>query len=84
MRLKMTEYDRFKSLMTELTKVHALFPVALGVIFFPARILVLTVQDRVLRLEMTLRPEKLLSSDLCPGKKEFAVAQIFARSQRNR
>ena len=58
--------------------VALLVAVALVLIFFHARIFTLTVQDRVIRLEMRLRLEKLLPADLQPRIREFTVAQLVA------
>jgi len=56
------------------------FGVALGLIllFFLARVMVLTVQDRVIRLEETLRMRALLPADLLPRIGEFSVKQLVA------
>ncbi len=43
-----------------------------------ARMFALTVQDRVIRLEMQLRLQKLLPADLQPRIPEFALAQLIA------
>ena len=45
---------------------------------FYARIFALTVQDRVIRLEMQLRLQKILPPDLRPRIPEFEVAQLIA------
>ena len=58
--------------------VALLVAAALLLIFFHARIFVLKVQDRVIRLEMTLRLEKLLPADLRPRIKDFTVDQLIA------
>src|SRR3990172_5660386 len=58
--------------------IALLVAVALLLIFFHARIFVLKVQDRVIRLEMTLRLEKLLPADLRPRIKDFTVGQLIA------
>lgn len=58
--------------------VALLVAVALLLIFFHARIFVLKVQDRVIRLEMTLKLEKLLPADLRPRIKDFTVDQLIA------
>jgi hypothetical protein len=56
------------------------FGVALALIllFFLARVMVLTVQDRVIRLEETLRMRALLPADLLPRIGEFSVKQLVA------
>jgi hypothetical protein len=43
-----------------------------------ARMFALTVQDRVIRLEMRLRLEKLLPADLKSRILEFSVGQLIA------
>ena len=58
--------------------VALLVAVALLLIFFHARIFALTVQDRVIRLEMRLRLEKLLPADLRPRISELTVSQLVA------
>jgi hypothetical protein len=51
---------------------------ALIVIFFYARIFTLTVQDRVIRLEMRLRLQRLLPTDLQGRIGELTVDQLVA------
>jgi hypothetical protein len=51
---------------------------ALLVMFFVARVFALTVQDRVIRLEMRLRLRELLPPDLQPRIPEFTRAQLVA------
>jgi dolichyl-phosphate-mannose--protein O-mannosyl transferase len=58
--------------------IGLLLAIALLIIFFHARLFALAVQNRVIRLEMTLRMEKLLPPDLRPRIKEFAVGQLIA------
>ena len=55
-----------------------LLAVAFLILFFHARIFALTVQDRVIRLEMTLRLERLLPEDLRPRIKDFTVGQLVS------
>ncbi len=55
-----------------------LLAMALLLLFFYARTFALTVQDRVIRLEMTLRLGQLLPPDLRPRVHEFGVAQLVA------
>jgi hypothetical protein len=55
-----------------------LLAVALILLFFYARLFALTVQDRVIRLEMTLRLERLLPPDLRSRFHEFNVDQLVA------
>lgn len=62
--------------------LEAAFGVALAValllVAFFGRIFALTVQDRVIRLEMALRLEKLLPADLKPRIGELTVAQFVS------
>jgi hypothetical protein len=58
--------------------VNLLLALALVVLFFYARTFVLTVQDRVIRLEMRLRLAELLPADLRPRIPEFSVGQLVA------
>jgi Family of unknown function (DUF6526) len=51
---------------------------ALLVTLFSARIGMLGVQDRVIRMEERLRYEKLLPADLRPRIDEFSVAQLVS------
>lgn len=60
------------------TLVTALVSVALLLLFFYARIFALTAQDRVIRLEMLLRFERLLPPDLRARAKDFTVDQLVA------
>jgi len=55
-----------------------LLAVALVLLFFYARIFALTVQDRVIRLEMRLRLQQVLPPDLRPRIGEFQVGQLVA------
>jgi hypothetical protein len=52
--------------------------VALILLFFLARVMALTVQDRVIRLEETLRMRALLPPGLQPRIGEFTVRQLVA------
>jgi hypothetical protein len=58
--------------------VNVLVAMALLVLFFYVRFFVVTVQDRVIRLEMRLRLAGLLPADLRPRIPEFTVAQLVA------
>ena len=58
--------------------VSALLAVALVLLFFYARTFPMTVQDRVIRLEMRLRMEKLLPADVFARFGEFTVGQLVA------
>jgi Family of unknown function (DUF6526) len=51
---------------------------ALFALAFCARIGALTVQDRVIRLEMRLRLQQLLPPDLLPRIPDFTVAQLVS------
>ncbi|MCX6550643.1 MAG: DUF6526 family protein [Acidobacteria bacterium] len=52
--------------------------VALMLLFFLARTMALTVQDRVIRLEERLRMRALLPADLQPRIDDFTVKQLVA------
>jgi hypothetical protein len=52
--------------------------VGLMLLFFLARMMAVTVQDRVIRLEETLRMRALLPADLQPRIGEFSVKQLVA------
>ena len=60
------------------TIVAALMGVALAIMFLLARVFALTVQDRVIRLEMRLRLQELLPPDLQPRIREFTRDQLVA------
>jgi hypothetical protein len=60
------------------TMVAALLAVALVLLFLYARTFPMTVQDRVIRLEMRLRMEKLLPADIFARFGEFTVGQLVA------
>jgi hypothetical protein len=60
------------------TVLPALTGWALVTLGFLARIFALTVQDRVIRLEMRLRLRELLPPDLQPRLAEFTRAQLVA------
>jgi Family of unknown function (DUF6526) len=55
-----------------------LVALALFVLAFCARTFALTVQDRVIRLEMRLRLQQFLPSDLLPRIPDFTVAQLVS------
>ena len=58
--------------------IGLLLAFALVIIFLFARLFTLTVQDRVIRLEMRLRLEKLLQPDLQPRIPDLTVTQLVA------
>lgn len=58
--------------------VGLLLAVALILIFFHARLFALTVQDRVIRIEMRLRMERVLPGELKSRIGEFNVAQLVS------
>ncbi|HWP83836.1 MAG TPA: DUF6526 family protein [Terriglobia bacterium] len=58
--------------------VGLLLAFGLLILFFYARMFALRVQDRVIRLEMRLRLEKLLPADLQPRIPEFTPGQLIA------
>ena len=55
-----------------------LLAVAFLLLAFCARIFALTVQDRVIRLEMRLKLRELLPADLLPRIQEFSPGQLVA------
>ena len=55
-----------------------LLAVAFLLLFLYARIFAITVQDRVIRLEMTLRLQQLLPPDLRARVNDFTVGQLVA------
>jgi hypothetical protein len=58
--------------------VGVLLAVALLILFFCMRLFALTVQDRVIRLEMRLRLARLLPPDLQARVPELSVGQLVA------
>ena len=58
--------------------MNVLVSAALIVLFVMARNSVVTVQDRLIRLEMRLRLTGLLPADLLPRIAEFTVAQLIS------
>ncbi len=58
--------------------IAVLLAAALILLFFYARIFALTAQDRVIRLEMTLRLEQLLPPDLQSRVHDFSLDQVIA------
>lgn len=57
--------------------VSVLLAVALLLVALYARMFALTVQDRVIRLEMRLRMDRILPADLKPRVPEFTVEQLI-------
>jgi hypothetical protein len=60
------------------TIMALLVAIALFLLAFTARIFALTVQDRVIRLEMRLRMQQLLPADLRGRIPEYTVDQLVA------
>jgi len=60
------------------TAIASLVAAALVLMFFFTRIFVLTVQDRVIRLEMRLRMREVLPADLIARIPEFTTAQLVS------
>jgi hypothetical protein len=60
------------------TVVSLLVSIALLLLAFTARIFALTVQDRVIRLEMRLRMQQVLPTDLRMRIPEFTVGQLVS------
>ncbi len=58
--------------------VSFLLAAALGIMWAYARMFALTVQDRVIRLEMMLRLERVLPADLRARIGEFTLGQLVA------
>lgn len=58
--------------------VVLLLSIALVIMFLFARVFALTVQDRVIRLEMRLRMREVLPSDLTTRIPEFTLDQLVA------
>ena len=58
--------------------IGVLMALALFVLAFFARVFALTVQDRVIRLEMRLRLAEILPADLRPRIPEFTVGQLVS------
>ncbi|MGA8013927.1 MAG: DUF6526 family protein [Candidatus Acidiferrales bacterium] len=58
--------------------IALLVALALLLLAFTLRVMVLTVQDRVIRLEMRLRMQQLLPAEIRPRISEFTVGQLVA------
>jgi len=55
-----------------------LVALALLLLAFTLRVMVLTVQDRAIRLEMRLRMQQLLPAEIRPRIPDFTVGQLVA------
>jgi cell division protein FtsL len=60
------------------TVIYALTAAALVLAVLYGRVFALTVQNRVIRLEMRLRMQQLLPADLQPRINDFKLAQLIA------
>lgn len=58
--------------------IHAVWAVGIAVGVFASRIMVLTVQNRIIRLEMRLRLRELLTGELLERSKALNVRQLVA------
>jgi hypothetical protein len=58
--------------------ISLLLAIAFILLAFYSRIFALTVQDRVIRLEMRLRMQQLLPAELRPRVPEFGLSQLVA------
>ncbi|MGA8145745.1 MAG: DUF6526 family protein [Candidatus Acidiferrales bacterium] len=70
-------YRVFRAFSAE-SVISLLLAIALIVLAFCARIFALTVQDRVIRLEMRLRMQQILPAELRSRIPEFTVGQLVA------
>ena len=70
-------YSLYRAFAFE-TAVGFLLAAGLLIFFFCARIFALRVQDRVIRLEMRLRMEKILPAELRSRILEFTPSQLIA------
>jgi hypothetical protein len=70
-------YRVFRAFSVE-SVISLLVAIGLLILCFYARIFALTVQDRVIRLEMRLRLQKLLPEQLRPRIAEFQAGQLVA------
>ena len=66
-------YYQSRALLWEIVVAAALFALA-----FSARTMVLTVQDRVIRLEMRVRMNQVLPADLCARAGQLTRQQLVA------
>jgi Family of unknown function (DUF6526) len=69
---------RLKDGITAFSVWNVVLAAALAALALCARLFALTVQDRVIRLEMRLRLAQLLPADLQPRIGEFSVAQLVS------
>jgi hypothetical protein len=60
------------------TAISSVVAIALLLLAFTARVFALTVQDRVIRLEMQLRLQQILPADLRSRIPEFTVGQLVS------
>ena len=60
------------------TVVQLLLSIALLIMWAFSRVFVLTVQDRLIRLEMRLRMATVLPSEMCSRIPEFTVGQLVS------
>ncbi|HYL11257.1 MAG TPA: DUF6526 family protein [Candidatus Acidoferrales bacterium] len=71
-------YHLWKASFSFEASVGVLVAAALIMAALYSRLFALSVQDRVIRLEMRLRMERILPADLKPRIEEFTVAQLIA------
>jgi hypothetical protein len=64
--------------ITYASVMNVLMGAAFVLLFFYARTFVLTVQDRIIRLEMRLRMERMLPPELRSRVSEFTVPQLVS------
>jgi hypothetical protein len=60
------------------TAIHAVWATGIAVGVFASRIMALTVQNRVIRLEMRLRLQDVLSGELLTRSRALTVRQLIA------
>jgi len=60
------------------TIIHAIWAAAISAGIVSARVMAITVQNRVIRLEMRLRLKELLSGDLLERSRKLTVRQLIA------
>lgn len=69
---------RLRAGITSDSVINLLFAIAVLLLCLSARAMALRVQDRLIRLEMQLRLQKILPADLQPRIKELTVRQLVA------